>query len=159
MDVNGINAVMGRINAIQQRIDAIDTFSSNLAKRLNPGQESSGKGAGFQSVLDEAVKRQDMKAKQREDINRPLAQAGKATIVPFVTARDHKRLLDGARGPNTGGMGAIAPVADVTAQQLEAFQKTILQPTLQGMIAEGMDYRGFIFFGISIFRYTRKFII
>ena len=72
------------------------------------------------------------------------------TIVPFVTARDHKRLLDGAKGPNTGGMGAIAPVKDVTPEQLADFEKNILQPTLKGMIAEKMDYRGFIFFGIML---------
>ena len=53
------------------------------------------------------------------------------TIVPFVTARDHKRLLDGAKGPNTGGMGAIAPVKDVTPEQLADFEKNILQPTLK----------------------------
>lgn len=74
----------------------------------------------------------------------------KATIVPFVTARDHKRLLDGAKGPNTGGMGAIAPVSDVTADMMEAFQKDILIPTLKGLIAEKMDYRGFIFFGLML---------
>ncbi len=72
------------------------------------------------------------------------------TIVPFVTARDHKRLLDGAKGPNTGGMGAIAPVKDVTPEQLADFEKNILQPTLKGMIEEKMDYRGFIFFGIML---------
>ena len=72
------------------------------------------------------------------------------TIVPFVTARDHKRLLDGAKGPNTGGMGAIAPVQDVTSEQLDLFNKNILQPTLKGMIEEKMDYRGFIFFGIML---------
>lgn len=74
----------------------------------------------------------------------------KATIVPFVTARDHKRLLDGAKGPNTGGMGTVAPVSDVTADMMEAFQKDILVPTLKGLIAEKMDYRGFIFFGLML---------
>ena len=115
MDVNGINAVMGRINAIQQRIDAIDTFSSNLAKRLNPGQESSGKGAGFQSVLDEAVKRQDMKAKQREDINRPLAQAGKAPgeMLPAASANGYAPIINAAaqrNGVDPGLVGAVAAV-------------------------------------------------
>ncbi len=71
-------------------------------------------------------------------------------ILPFVTARDHKRLEDGAKGPNTGGMGAIAPVPDVTEKQLRAFERTVLRPTLRGLIAEQMDYRGFLFFGLMM---------
>ncbi len=79
-----------------------------------------------------------------------LTYGDNVIIVPFVTARDHKRLLDGAKGPNTGGMGAIAPVQDVTSEQLADFEKNILQPTLKGMIEEKMDYRGFIFFGLML---------
>ncbi len=106
--------------------------------------------AGTKLVLEEYLQGVEISILAAVSVSPELAQAGKAIIVPFVTARDHKRLLDGAQGPNTGGMGAIAPVADVTPEQLEAFNKTILQPTLQGMIAEGMDYRGFIFFGIML---------
>ena len=123
-----------------QATDAIHKFMNQKAL----GQ------AGSKLVMEEYLQGVEISILAAVSVTPELAQAGKATIVPFVTARDHKRLLDGARGPNTGGMGAIAPVADVTAQQLEAFQKTILQPTLQGMIAEGMDYRGFIFFGIML---------
>lgn len=78
------------------------------------------------------------------------AKAGKAAILPFLPARDHKRLNDGAKGPNTGGMGAVCPLSDVTSDIMEAFDKTILQPTLRGLVAEGFDYRGFIFFGVMI---------
>ena len=78
------------------------------------------------------------------------AKAGKAAILPFLPARDHKRLNDGAKGPNTGGMGAVCPLSDVTPNIMEAFDKTILQPTLRGLVAEGFDYRGFIFFGVMI---------
>ena len=78
------------------------------------------------------------------------AKAGKAAILPFLPARDHKRLNDGAKGPNTGGMGAVCPLSDVTPAIMEAFDKTILQPTLRGLVAEGFDYRGFIFFGVMI---------
>ena len=58
--------------------------------------------------------------------------------------------MDGAKGPNTGGMGAISPVSDVTADQLVEFHNEILEPTLKGLIAEKIDYRGFIFFGIML---------
>jgi phosphoribosylamine--glycine ligase len=74
----------------------------------------------------------------------------KGVIKPFVSARDHKRRFDGAQGPNTGGMGSIAPVPDFTAAAREDFEAAILQPTLRGMEAEGMDYRGFIVFGLMV---------
>ena len=72
------------------------------------------------------------------------------TIRLFPTARDHKRLLDGDRGPNTGGMGAYTPVADVAAATLAEIEKTVVAPTLQGLAAEGIAYRGFLYFGLMM---------
>ncbi|MDR3122567.1 MAG: phosphoribosylamine--glycine ligase [Treponema sp.] len=74
----------------------------------------------------------------------------KGVIRPFVSARDHKRRYDGNTGPNTGGMGAIAPAPGFTAAAMQDFDTAILQPTLRGIEAEGMDYRGFIFFGLMV---------
>ena len=68
----------------------------------------------------------------------------------FPASRDHKRLLDGDRGPNTGGMGAYAPVPDVDAAQLDEIRRTIIEPTLQGLAAEGIAYRGFLYFGLML---------
>ena len=75
---------------------------------------------------------------------------GKGFILPFVSARDHKRRYDKAMGPNTGGMGAIAPVRDFSPALQHDFIHSIMEPTLKGMIAENMDYCGFIFFGLMI---------
>ena len=75
---------------------------------------------------------------------------GKGAIKPFVSARDHKRRYDGGLGPNTGGMGAVAPAPDFSDAAMQDFDRAILQPTLRGMEAEGMDYRGFIFFGLMV---------
>jgi phosphoribosylamine--glycine ligase len=74
----------------------------------------------------------------------------RGVIRPFISARDHKRRFDGGLGPNTGGMGAIAPAPDFTAAAMQDFDTAILQPTLRGMEAAGMDYRGFIFFGLMV---------
>ena len=139
---DGLAAGKGVVVAATEKeaIDAIHKFMN---------QKTLGQ-AGTKLVLEEYLQGVEISILAAVSVTPQLAQAGKATIVPFVTARDHKRLLDGAKGPNTGGMGAVAPVADVTPEQMEAFQKTILQPTLQGMIAEGMDYRGFIFFGLML---------
>jgi phosphoribosylamine--glycine ligase len=74
----------------------------------------------------------------------------KSYILPFISARDHKRRFEGAQGPNTGGMGAIAPVPDFSHAAQDDFICSILEPTLKGMCAEGMDYCGFIFFGLMV---------
>ncbi|GHT95731.1 hypothetical protein FACS1894141_4880 [Spirochaetia bacterium] len=71
-------------------------------------------------------------------------------ILPFISARDHKRRYEGAQGPNTGGMGSIAPAPDFSPAAQHDFIEHILQPTLRGMEGEGMDYRGFIFFGLMV---------
>ncbi|MCL2067644.1 MAG: phosphoribosylamine--glycine ligase [Treponema sp.] len=76
--------------------------------------------------------------------------SGGGTILPFISARDHKPRFDGGKGPNTGGMGAIAPVPDFSPAEQQDFIVSILQPTLNGIKAEALDYRGFIFFGLMI---------
>ncbi len=58
--------------------------------------------------------------------------------------------MDGAKGPNTGGMGAICPLDDVSSKDMAEFEKKILEPTLNGLIKEKFDYRGFIFFGVML---------
>ena len=74
----------------------------------------------------------------------------KGVLRPFLSARDHKRRFEGGLGPNTGGMGAIAPVPDFTLAIQKDFADAIAAPTLKGMTAEKLDYRGFIFFGLMI---------
>jgi phosphoribosylamine--glycine ligase len=73
-----------------------------------------------------------------------------AAILPFVSARDHKRRFDGGKGPNTGGMGAIVPAPDFSPEARYDFETKVMEPTLRGLEREGMDYRGFIFFGLMV---------
>ncbi|MEG0774345.1 phosphoribosylamine--glycine ligase [Clostridium sp.] len=72
------------------------------------------------------------------------------TIIPFISAKDHKAIYDGNHGPNTGGMGAIAPNPYCTEEVLEKFKKNIMEPTLQGLKEEKIDFKGIIFFGLMI---------
>ncbi len=69
---------------------------------------------------------------------------------PFPPARDYKRLLDGDRGPNTGGMGAVAHPELLSAPDWGKVRETIVQPTLDGLNEEGLSYRGFLFFGLML---------
>jgi phosphoribosylamine---glycine ligase len=71
-------------------------------------------------------------------------------IYPFISAKDHKKIFDGDIGANTGGMGAIAPHPFYTQEIELDFIDNILQPTLQGLIAEGLQFAGVIFFGLMI---------
>lgn len=71
-------------------------------------------------------------------------------IVPFISAKDHKKIGEGETGLNTGGMGVIAPNPYVTEEVNEAFIKDILNPTLEGLKAEGLEFSGVIFFGLMI---------
>ncbi|WP_138202810.1 phosphoribosylamine--glycine ligase [Haloimpatiens lingqiaonensis] len=72
------------------------------------------------------------------------------TIIPFISSKDHKQIYDGNKGPNTGGMGVIAPNPYCSDEVIKEFKENILEPTLKGIKNEAMDYIGVIFFGIMI---------
>ncbi len=72
---------------------------------------------------------------------------GERTLL-LPAAMDHKRLLDGDLGPNTGGMGAVCPVPWCTADRLAEIERAIVQPTLAGLRADGIAYRGVLYFGV-----------
>lgn len=71
-------------------------------------------------------------------------------IVPLLSAKDHKKIGENETGLNTGGMGVISPNPYVCDEVLEKFRKDIMEPTLNGMKSEGMDFEGVIFFGLMI---------
>ena len=64
------------------------------------------------------------------------------------SAKDYKRIGEGNTGPNTGGMGSISPVPFAGSAFMQKVENSIIAPTIKGLISEGMDYRGFIFFGL-----------
>ncbi|HVE52319.1 MAG TPA: phosphoribosylamine--glycine ligase, partial [Ramlibacter sp.] len=71
-------------------------------------------------------------------------------VTPLATSQDHKRLLDGDQGPNTGGMGAYSPAPVVTPAVHNRAIREIILPTIRGMEKDGIPYTGFLYAGLMI---------
>lgn len=72
------------------------------------------------------------------------------TIVPMVSAQDHKRALDGDKGLNTGGMGTFSPSRVYTPELADECMETIFKPTVEALNKEGRTFKGIIFFGLML---------
>jgi phosphoribosylamine--glycine ligase len=72
------------------------------------------------------------------------------TVCPLGSAQDHKAVFDGDRGPNTGGMGAYSPAPALDGALSEEVVRTVLEPTIRAMAAEGRPYRGVLFAGLML---------
>ena len=79
-----------------------------------------------------------------------LAWSDGRTVALMPAAQDHKRVFDGDQGPNTGGMGAYAPAPLMTPVLLDEVRRTVLQPAIDGLAAEGMPYVGVLYAGMMI---------
>ncbi len=127
---------------------------------------AAGKGVVVAGDSDEACAAVDRFMRKRE-----LGDAGKTIVIEEIlageeasfhvvcdgtrfvaleAAQDHKRVFDGDRGPNTGGMGAYAPAPIVTSEVREKVLSTIVTPTLAGMEKDGTPFRGVLFVGLMI---------
>lgn len=71
-------------------------------------------------------------------------------ILALATSQDHKRLLDGDQGPNTGGMGAYSPAPVVTPEIHAKVMREVIRPTVEGMAKDGIPYTGFLYAGLMI---------
>ena len=71
-------------------------------------------------------------------------------VAALATSQDHKRLLDGDEGPNTGGMGAYSPAPVVTAEVHARAMREVILPTIRGMDKDGINYTGFLYAGLMI---------
>ncbi len=122
---------------------------------------AAGKGVVVAATVDEAVAAIDgimttpgAKIVVEEFMNGEeaslLAFTDGETIVPMVAAQDHKRIFDGDKGANTGGMGAYAPAPVMTAALIDETAKKILEPTIAAMKKEGMPYSGCLYAGLMI---------
>jgi len=72
------------------------------------------------------------------------------TFLPMAPTRDHKRVFDGDRGPNTGGMGAFTMDGMITPKYESLILKDIVCPTIKGLSEEGIPYTGFLYFGLML---------
>jgi phosphoribosylamine--glycine ligase len=97
--------------------------------------------AGATVILEDLVRGEEVSVHAISD--------GRDLLV-LPAARDHKRVGDGDTGPNTGGMGAFAPSALVTAAMSARIEREILRPTIDGMRDEGRPFRGVLFAGLMI---------
>lgn len=79
-----------------------------------------------------------------------LALVDGESILALASSQDHKRQLDGDRGPNTGGMGAYSPAPVVTDAAMREVEEKVLAPFLSGIRQENLDYRGLIYAGIML---------
>ncbi|MEO0768361.1 MAG: phosphoribosylamine--glycine ligase [Cyanobacteria bacterium J06649_4] len=97
--------------------------------------------AGERVVIEEFLTGQEVSV---------LAVTDGKTIRPLLPAQDHKQIGEGDTGPNTGGMGAYAPTPVMPPELLTRVHTEILEPTLAGLKAKGIDYRGVIYAGLIV---------
>ncbi|MDO8747357.1 MAG: phosphoribosylamine--glycine ligase, partial [Thermodesulfovibrionales bacterium] len=72
------------------------------------------------------------------------------TILPMVSAQDHKRIFDGDKGPNTGGMGAYSPAPVITPEIESIVMEKVMRPVIKGLQSEGIKYKGILYAGLMI---------
>jgi len=97
--------------------------------------------AGAKVVIEEKLKGREVSV---------LALCDGRTIYVLEPCQDHKRLQNGARGPNTGGMGALCPTNALGDKLLDTIQRDVLVPTIDALKREGIDYTGVIYAGIML---------
>jgi phosphoribosylamine--glycine ligase len=115
------------------------TEAEDFIRRLMDKHEL---GSGGSRVLLE-------KALEGEELSFIILTDGRA-ILPMAPTRDHKRVFDGDRGPNTGGMGAYSADAMIPPELEAVILDKIVRPTLAGLENEGLPYTGFLYFGLML---------
>ncbi len=79
-----------------------------------------------------------------------LAFADGSHILPMIAAQDHKNLLDGDKGPNTGGMGAYAPIPFISGEVAESIDHEVMEKMVEGLREEGILYKGVLYAGLMM---------
>lgn len=98
--------------------------------------------AGEKIIIEDCLQGQELSL---------LAFSDGETILPLVSSQDHKRIFDNDQGPNTGGMGAYAPVPLLDRQSFDKIISEIFQPLIEGLRRENKIYKGILYAGLMIF--------
>ena len=98
-------------------------------------------GAGQRLLLEERLSGPEVSL---------IALCDGTRVLPLPPAQDHKRLLDGNQGPNTGGMGAYAPAPHLNETAIQQIVDTIMLPTIRALAANGMPFRGALYAGLML---------
>lgn len=97
--------------------------------------------AGIQLVIEEYLKGFETSI---------IAFSNGTKLFPCIPVKDYKKAGTGDVGPNTGGMGSVAPSPEFTAEHQKDFEEHILKPTLEGLHSYNINFKGFIFFGLMV---------
>lgn len=97
--------------------------------------------AGIQLVIEEYLKGFEASI---------IAFSNGKKFFPCIPVKDYKKVGNGDTGPNTGGMGSVAPSPEFTAEHFQDFEENIMKPTLAGLEAANIQFKGFIFFGLMV---------
>lgn len=130
---NGLAAGKGVVVA-QSKEEAIEAATGMLS-------EQRFGAAGNELVIEQFL--------EGEEASYIVMSDGK-NILPFASSQDHKPLLNGGKGPNTGGMGAYSPAPVVDDEVERKIMQQVIQPTIDGMAAEGTPFVGFLYAGLMI---------
>jgi phosphoribosylamine---glycine ligase len=105
--------------------------------------------AGAQVIVEQKIRGREVSV---------LALTDGRALEVLAPAEDHKTIFDGDRGPNTGGMGTVSP-AWIAESSLARIRAEILEPTVAGLIADGVDYRGVLYAGVMIDEQDRPWLL
>lgn len=127
--------------ALGKGVIVAETVEETLAALRSMMQEQAFGTAGTRVVLEERLRGEEISF---------LSFADGRTVVPMLASQDHKRLLDGDQGPNTGGMGAYAPVAAVDPALIAQITEQVLQPAIDTLAEMGTPFVGVLYAGLML---------
>ena len=131
----GVVVAMGKGEAFS----AIDMMLSD--NKLGDARSGLGQKESSRVVVEEFLEGEEASF---------IVMADGKNVLALATSQDHKRLLDGDNGPNTGGMGAYSPAPVVTPTIHAKVLREVIQPVMRGMESEGITYTGFLYAGLMI---------
>lgn len=167
-------AAYQRVTSLEQALAVLEQFGAPVVVKADG--LAAGKGVTVAMTMDEAQEAvRDIFAGRFGPVDENGAEAvieefmegeeasffaltDGATIVPFASAQDHKRVGDGDTGPNTGGMGAYSPASVLTSELQAEVMTRIIAPTVKTLADEGMAYSGVLFAGLMLTRQGPKLI-